>query len=50
LQGVIEVGGFSEVWSVNEKWDRIEFFELVNLIYSIFEGSDHLTSKVGAMF
>jgi hypothetical protein len=27
LQGVIEVGGFSEVWSVNDKWGRIEFFE-----------------------
>ncbi|XP_053387058.1 sodium-coupled monocarboxylate transporter 1-like [Mercenaria mercenaria] len=27
IQGIIKTGGFSEVWNINDQWDRIDFWE-----------------------
>ena len=33
FQGVVKVGGFQEVWDLNDKWDRIEFFKWVLMLW-----------------
>lgn len=35
MQGIVKVGGFSEVWKYNEEWGRIEFFKYAIYVFGI---------------